>query len=72
MFNLFNHANFNGFDPNLGFVADRCAANQPLCGPEGKFKGTFTGTNTGATGNFGHLSSDRGPRNIQFGLKFNF
>jgi len=72
MFNLFNHANFNGFDPNLGFVADRCGASQPLCGPEGKFKGTFTGTNTGPTGNFGHLTSDRGPRNIQFGLKFNF
>jgi hypothetical protein len=32
-----------------------------------------TGKFTGFTnGNFGHLNSDRGPRNIQFGIKFNF
>jgi hypothetical protein len=60
MFNLFNHANFNGFDPGLGLSPNRDTT--------GKFLGTFTATN----GNFGHLSSDRGPRNIQFGIKFNF
>jgi hypothetical protein len=31
--------------------------------------GKFTGFNNG---NFGKLNSDRGPRNIQFGIKFNF
>jgi hypothetical protein len=60
MFNLFNHTNFNGFDPGLGLSPNRDAA--------GKFLGTFTSTN----GNFGRLNSDRGPRNIQFGIKFNF
>jgi len=55
MFNLFNHTNFNGFDPGLGAGFDTT----------GKFTG-FTNTN------FGRLNSDRGPRNIQFGFKFNF
>jgi hypothetical protein len=50
-FNLFNHTNFNGFDPSLGIDA-------------------FTGGRT--NGNFGHLTSDLGPRNVQFGLKLNF
>jgi hypothetical protein len=59
MFNLFNHTNFNGFDPGLGLTLNRTA---------GVFNGTFTRTN----GNFGRLNTDRGPRNIQFGLKFNF
>jgi hypothetical protein len=60
MFNLFNHVNFNGFDPGLGLSLGRDAA--------GKFNGTFTSTN----GNFGRLNTDRGPRNIQFGFKFTF
>ncbi|MDX6574711.1 MAG: hypothetical protein QOE96_664 [Blastocatellia bacterium] len=60
MFNLFNHSNFNGFDPGLGLSPNRDA--------NGKFLGTFTATN----GNFGRLNNDRGPRNIQFGIKFNF
>jgi hypothetical protein len=60
MFNLFNHTNFNGFDPGLSLVPHRDA--------NGKLDGTFTQNNT----NFGTLNSDRGPRNIQFGIKFNF
>ncbi|MDX6305379.1 MAG: hypothetical protein QOI77_2348, partial [Blastocatellia bacterium] len=52
MFNLFNTTNFNGFDPGLGLSPNRDST--------GKFLGTFTATN----GNFGHLNSDRGPRNI--------
>jgi hypothetical protein len=68
MFNVFNHTNFNGFDPGLGLSPVRCGPAQPACGPEGKFTGAFTATN----GNFGRLNNDRGPRNIQFGLKFNF
>jgi hypothetical protein len=60
MFNLFNTTNFNGFDPGLGLNVHRDA--------NGKLDGTFTQNNT----NFGTLNSDRGPRNIQFGIKFNF
>jgi len=52
-FNLFNHTNFNGFDPNMG----------------GPLNGDFSRI---TNGNFGKLNTDRGPRNIQFGLKFNF
>jgi len=50
-FNLFNHTNFNGFDPGLSIN-----------------NSTFVIGNS----NFGKLNNDRGPRNIQFGLKFNF
>jgi hypothetical protein len=53
MFNLFNHTNFNGFDPGLSGRID---------------SGNFVIGNN----NFGKLNTDRGPRNIQFGLKFNF
>lgn len=60
MFNLFNRTNFNGFDPGLGLSPQRDST--------GKFLGTFAATN----GNFGRLNNDRGPRNIQFGIKFNF
>ena len=56
MFNAFNHANFNGFDTNLSFQNLRSDAN--------------FGRST--NGNFGRLTSTRGPREIQFGLKFNF
>jgi len=55
MFNLLNHASFNGFNAGMGASFDT----------SGKFTG-FT------NGNFGRLQSDRGPRNIQFGIKFNF
>ncbi|HEX3557657.1 MAG TPA: carboxypeptidase regulatory-like domain-containing protein [Pyrinomonadaceae bacterium] len=55
-FNLFNHANFNGFG-NTAFIF-----NQPS-------PGVIT---TRPNGGFGNLNSDLGPRNIQFGLKLNF
>ncbi len=60
MFNLFNHAEFNGFDPGLGLSLGRDANH--------KFTGTFTRNN----GNFGVLGGTRRPREIQFGIKFNF
>jgi carboxypeptidase family protein len=56
MFNVFNHVNFNGFDTNISF---QNLASDPLFG---------TSTNP----NFGRLNSTRGPREIQFGLKFGF
>jgi len=60
MFNLFNTTNFNGFDSGLSFNPHRDPTT-------GKFDGTFA-----SNSNFGKLNSDRGPRNIQFGIKFNF
>ncbi len=60
MFNLFNHAEFNGFDPGLGLGLGRDTNH--------KFTGTFTRNN----GNFGKLGGTRRPREIQFGIKFNF
>jgi hypothetical protein len=49
-FNLFNRANFNGFNNSV-------------------FNG---GVAVSRNNSFGFLNSDRGPRNIQFGLKLSF
>jgi len=56
MFNAFNHPNFNGVDLNLSF--DNVAGEE----------------NFGKSLNphFGRIVGTRGPREIQFGLKFNF
>jgi hypothetical protein len=56
MFNAFNHVNFNGFDTNLSFQNLRSDPN--------------FGRST--NGSFGRVTSTRGPREIQFGLKFGF
>jgi hypothetical protein len=56
-FNLLNHASFNGFG-NSAFIISR-----PASGP---------GVTVAPNSAFGVLSSDRGPRQIQFGLKLNF
>jgi hypothetical protein len=56
-FNLFNHPSFNGFG-NAAFNVSQ---------QEG-----VSGVTTTRNGAFGRLSSDRGPRSIQFGLKLNF
>jgi hypothetical protein len=56
-FNLFNHASFNGFG-NSAFNNSR-----PASGP---------GVIFSPNGAFGALNSDRGPRQIQFGIKLNF
>jgi hypothetical protein len=56
-FNLLNHASFNGFG-NTAFNNGR-----PPSGP---------GVTFSPNGAFGVLSSDRGPRSIQFGVKLNF
>jgi hypothetical protein len=62
-FNLFNHPSFNGFGNNA-FVTDF----------NGDQKTTPTGTKFVFTNNgpFGLLNSDRGPRNLQFGVKLSF
>ena len=56
MFNAFNHTNFNGVDANLSF--DNVAGDENFGKP--------------LNSNFGRLTGTRGPREIQFGLKFNF
>ena len=58
-FNLFNHPSFNGFG-NSAFVSD-------FSGGPAHNQFEFS-----SNGGFGILGSDRGPRTIQFGLKFNF
>src|SRR5262249_3776967 len=56
MFNVFNHPNFIGVDNNLALDNNIHDAN--------------FGQPTNS--NFGRLGGDRGPREIQFGLKFSF
>jgi hypothetical protein len=56
MFNAFNHANFNGIDTGLNL--DNVAGNENFGKP--------------LNPNFGRIIGTRGPREIQFGLKFNF
>jgi len=56
MFNVFNHVNFNGFNTGLAFQNN---SRDPNFGKN-------------LAGNFGQFISTRGPREIQFGLKFSF
>jgi hypothetical protein len=56
MFNTFNHTNFNGIDAGLGL--DEVAGDENFGKP--------------LNPNFGRINATRGPREIQFGLKFNF
>jgi Carboxypeptidase regulatory-like domain/TonB-dependent Receptor Plug Domain len=61
-FNLLNHPNFNGFN-NTAFNFGRPTDSQGNALP---------GLTVSQRGGFGTLNSDRGPRNIQFGLKLSF
>ncbi len=56
MFNAFNHPNFNGIDSFLNL--DDVAGDENLGKP--------------LNPNFGRITATRGPREIQFGVKFNF
>ncbi|MCA1817989.1 MAG: hypothetical protein LC746_16645, partial [Acidobacteria bacterium] len=56
-FNLLNHVSFNGFG-NSAFITGRLANG--------------TGVTVAPNSAFGVLNSDRGPRQIQFGIKLNF
>jgi hypothetical protein len=60
-FNLLNHPSFNGFNNT---VFSNITITQPT-------PGVFNTTTT-TNGQFGNLNSDRGPRQIQFGLKLSF
>ena len=56
MFNAFNRPNFNGIDAGLGL--DDVVGDENFGRP--------------LNPNFGRITATRGPREIQFGLKFNF
>jgi hypothetical protein len=56
MFNAFNHPNFNGVDGYLSL--NNVAGDENFGKPHNP--------------NFGRITGTRGPREIQFGLKFNF
>jgi hypothetical protein len=56
MFNAFNHANFNGVDSGLNL--NNFAGEENFGKP--------------LNPNFGRIIGTRGPREIQFGLKFSF
>jgi hypothetical protein len=61
-FNLLNHAGFNGFANSSFAFADQRNQNGDL----------VPGFVITQRDGFGVLNSDRGPRNIQFGLKLFF
>ena len=62
MFNAFNHTNFIGVAASLSFdEAEKL--------PDGKPNPNF---GKPLNPNFGRITATRGPREIQFGLKFNF
>ncbi|HEX8474107.1 MAG TPA: carboxypeptidase regulatory-like domain-containing protein [Pyrinomonadaceae bacterium] len=75
MFNAFNHTNFNGLNTTLSFNNVAEFANDPCNGrgirPDGATSQCGVALNA-ANGSFGTLNSNRGPREIQFGLKFSF
>jgi hypothetical protein len=56
MFNAFNHANFKWVDASLSL--GKVAGDENFGKPRNS--------------NFGQIAGTRGPREIQFGLKFNF
>ncbi|HKV40160.1 MAG TPA: carboxypeptidase regulatory-like domain-containing protein [Blastocatellia bacterium] len=64
MFNAFNNPQFTGVDANLS-LNDSLFSNPTLKTPNPLF-----GKST--NGDFGRLTADRQPREIQFGLKFTF
>jgi hypothetical protein len=64
MFNVFNHANFTGVNNNLSFSNIAASPTDPC-------DGTVSTCGRPAS-NFGLLTGNRGPREIQLGLKFTF
>jgi hypothetical protein len=64
MFNAFNHVNFTGVNGGLSF-------NNTAASPTDPCNGTVSACGRAAS-NFGLLTGNRGPREIQFGLKLTF
>jgi hypothetical protein len=72
MFNAFNHTNFVGFDTGLAYNNVAEFANDPCNGAGVRPDGGISRCGTATNGGFGRTTATRGPREIQFGLKFSF
>jgi hypothetical protein len=73
MFNAFNHANLIGLQTNnnLSFQQTQFeSVSDPTGSPIGRRQRADFGQSL--NGAFGQLNADKGPREIQFGLKFTF
>ncbi len=70
MFNFFNHLNLVGVNNGLGFNNTAASPTDPCNGTVAKSDGTASCG--AAVTNFGLATGNRGPREIQFGLKFTF
>jgi len=74
MFNFFNHVNLTGVTNGLSFgnISDPLVPGGDPCNGKGVRSDGKLSTCGAAAGNFGSLTGNRGPREIQFGLKFTF
>jgi carboxypeptidase family protein len=72
MFNIFNHANFNGSNlEGTGFSASGlyCGSTTTACTAANN---VVTGFNTGANGSFGQANAVHPGRELQYGMKITF
>jgi hypothetical protein len=74
MFNLFNRTNFVGVNANLSYnnTADSLVPGGDPCNGKGVRSDGKPSACGKPADNFGLLTGNRGPREIQFGLKFTF
>ena len=72
LFNAFNHTNFTGFDTGLAFNNTAEFVGDPCNGAGRRPDGGISQCGRATNSNFGRLTATRGPREIQFGLKFSF
>jgi hypothetical protein len=68
-FNAFNHANFRGDLVNNQFSGQKVVCGSTACSPSNNI---ITGTTGSLANNFGQASRTRGPREIQYAIKFSF
>jgi hypothetical protein len=69
LFNAFNHANFRGDLVNNQFTGEKVLCGTTACSPTNSL---ITGTTGSVANNFGQASRTRGPREIQYAIKFTF
>ena len=71
MFNAFNHANFRGDIINNQFTVDNVVCGTTACSPSNSII-TGLGPTAKVAPSFGQSTKTRGPREIQYALKFYF
>jgi hypothetical protein len=69
LFNAFNHANFRGDLVNNQFNGQKVVCGAAACSPANSL---ITGTTGSVANSFGQASRTRGPREIQYAIKFTF